>query len=97
VNFFVLAFAFQIQIRGLITRELVLPVLRILAASAVMAAAVWFVSSRMELLTVAGSHSVSLFVAQAFVPITAGIAVYFGVARLLGVEEARTLVRRFRR
>ena len=97
VNFFVLAFAFQIQIRGLITRELVLPVLRILAASVVMAAAVWFVSSRMELLTVAGSHSVSLFVAQAFVPITAGIAVYFGVARLLGVEEARTLVRRFRR
>jgi putative peptidoglycan lipid II flippase len=94
VNFFVLAFAFQHQVRGLLSRELLLPVLRILAASAVMAAVVWLVSSRMELLT---GRSVSMFAVQAFVPIAAGIAVYFGAARVLGVEEARTLVRRFRR
>jgi len=62
-----------------------------------MAAVVWLVSSRMELLTVAGRRSVSLFALQAFAPIAAGIAVYFAAARVLGVEEARTLVRRFRR
>jgi len=97
VNFSVLAIAFQHQLRGLFTRDLVLPVIRIIAASAVMAAVVWLVSSRMELLTVAGRRSVSLFALQAFAPIAAGIAVYFAAARVLGVEEARTLVRRFRR
>jgi putative peptidoglycan lipid II flippase len=94
VNFSVLAFAFQYQIRGLLTRELLLPVLRILAASAIMAGAVWLVSSRTELLA---GKSIPLFAAQAFLPIAAGVAVYFGAARLLGVEEARTLLRRIRR
>jgi len=34
---------------------------------------------------------------KALVPITVGIVVYFGAARLFRVPEARLLVKRFRR
>ena len=50
VNLAVLVLAFEHQVRGLLTRDLLIPVLRILAASAVMAAAVWALTSRMEML-----------------------------------------------
>ena len=94
VNFGVLAFAFQRQIGGLLTREVLVPLMRILAASAVMAAAVWALSRWVETLPPSG---VLMFAVKALVPIGAGIAVYFGAARLFGLEEARVLLRRFRR
>ncbi len=93
-NFSVLAFAFQRQVRGLFTRDLVVPFLKIAAASLVMGAAIWLVSSRLELVHRGGT---AMFAAQAFLPITAGAAVYFAAARAFGVDEARLLVSRFRR
>ena len=59
-----------------------------------MAAALWAVSSRVELLPGAG---VTLFALKAFVPIAVGAAVYFAAARAFGLEEARALVSRLRR
>jgi putative peptidoglycan lipid II flippase len=94
VNFSVLAFAFQRQIHGLFKRDLVLPLVKITVAAAVMGVVVWFVSGWVEARPGTG---VAVFAAKALLPIVAGIAVYFGAARALGVDEARTLVRRFRR
>jgi putative peptidoglycan lipid II flippase len=95
VNFGVLAFAFQRQFGGLLTRELLMPLMRIIAASAVMAAAVWALSRWLETLPPHGGAA--MFVVKALIPIVAGIAVYFGAARVFGLEEARVLLRRFRR
>ncbi|HEY6478083.1 MAG TPA: hypothetical protein VI456_16010, partial [Polyangia bacterium] len=89
-----LAAAFQRQVRRLFTRELVVPTLKILAASAIMGAVTWLVSSRVELLHGAGT---TVFLVKAFVPIAIGAAVYFAAARALGVDEAKTLVSRFHR
>jgi putative peptidoglycan lipid II flippase len=94
VNFGVLALAFQSQVRRLFTRDLVVPTVKIGAASVIMGAATWFVSSRVELLP---GHGTSMFAVKAFLPITAGAAVYFAAARALGLDEAKTLVSRFRR
>jgi putative peptidoglycan lipid II flippase len=93
-NFSVLAFAFQKQFGGLVSRDLLGPLARILAASAVMAVVVWAVSNRTELLAGGG---LTFHLVKALVPITVGAVVYFAAARAFGVEEARTLVRRFRR
>jgi putative peptidoglycan lipid II flippase len=95
VNFSVLAFAFQRSVGGLASRALLAPFARIVAASAVMAAVVWFVSKRVE--AGIGGAGMAVFGVKAFLPIAAGALVYFGAARLFGVEEARLLVRRFRR
>jgi putative peptidoglycan lipid II flippase len=94
VNFSVLAVAFHLRIRRLFTRDLLAPVLKIVVASAVMAAVVWLVSSRVELIARGGT---TMFAVKAFVPIAIGAAVYFAAARALGVDEAKTLVARFRR
>jgi putative peptidoglycan lipid II flippase len=94
VNFTVLAVAFQSRIRPLFTRDLLVPVLKISLASAIMAAVIWFVSARVELLPGAGT---AVFAVKAFIPIALGAVVYFAAARVLGVEEARALVSRFRR
>ncbi len=94
-NCTVLAIAFQRQVHGLFTRDLVIPSLKIGAASAVMAAVIWLVSSRLELLL---QHAgTTIFAVKAFVPIVIGAIVYFATARALGVAEARALVSRFRR
>jgi hypothetical protein len=93
VNFLVLVLAFQYQVRGLLTRDLLVSVLRIVGASAVMAAAVWAVTSRMEMLPGEGT---TFFALKAFVPILAGLPVYFAAARLFRIDEAKTLLRRFR-
>ena len=94
VNFSILAVAFHRRIHRLFTRELVVPVLKIVGASAIMAAALWAVSSRVELLPGAG---VTIFAVKAFLPIAVGAAVYFAAARAFGLEEARTLISRFGR
>ena len=93
-NFTVLTLAFERQVHGLFTRDLVVPFLKIAAAALVMAGAIWLVSSRLELLHRAGT---AMFALKAFVPITVGAIVYFAAARALGVDEARQLVSRFRR
>jgi putative peptidoglycan lipid II flippase len=93
-NFSVLAFSFERQVGGLASRELLAPVGRIFAASAVMAAAVWAASNRLELLPGTGT---AFFLIKALVPVAIGAAVYFAAASAFGLDEARTLVRRFRR
>ncbi|HVY38489.1 MAG TPA: murein biosynthesis integral membrane protein MurJ [Polyangia bacterium] len=93
-NFCVLAIAFQRQIHGLFTRDLVVPFLKILVAAAVMAGAIRLVSSRVEQVQHAGT---AIFAAKAFLPIAVGAAVYFAAARALRLDEARQLVSRFRR
>jgi len=60
----------------------------------VMAAAVWFVSARIETLPGAGT---AMFAVKAFVPISVGAAVYLATARLFGVDEARGVSRLLRR
>jgi putative peptidoglycan lipid II flippase len=94
VNFFVLVLTFERQIRGLVTRDLMIPLLRILAAAAVMAGIVWLVSRRIEALPGAGT---AIFAFKAFVPIGVGAAVYLATARLFGIDEARGFSRLLRR
>jgi putative peptidoglycan lipid II flippase len=94
VNISVLTYAFQRSVHGLLTRDLLLPLFKILTAAAVMAAAVWFTMRFTESLP---GQGVAMFAAKAFVPITVGVVVYFLAARLLRLEEATSLVRRFRR
>jgi putative peptidoglycan lipid II flippase len=93
VNATVLIFAFERQIGGFITRELLVPFTKILVAAVVMAAAVWLASGRVEALPAAGTVGSAI---KAFVPIAVGIVVYFGAARVLRLAEATTMVRRFR-
>jgi len=59
----------------------------------VMAAAVWLASSRVEQLPAAGTVGSAI---KTFVPIAVGIGVYFGTARLLRLQEATALLKRFR-
>ena len=92
VNAGVLVYPFEKQIRGFISRELLLPFAKILLAAGVMAAAVWVVSSRMESLPGGGTVMSAL---KAFVPIFAGVGVYFVAARALRLQEAGALMRRF--
>jgi len=93
VNLTVLLVAFQTQIRGLFTRDFFGGVARIAAASAVMAAAVWLASTRLEPLEIPRLLG---WVIKVFVPVTLGAVVYFGAARALGLDEATALVRRRR-
>jgi len=92
VNLVVLLVAFQIQIRGLFTVDFFSAVARILLASLVMAAVVWFVSARLEPLEL--QPRLFGWIIKVFVPVTLGAVVYFGAARLLRLEEASALVRR---
>jgi putative peptidoglycan lipid II flippase len=93
VNAAVLVFAFEKLIHGFVSRELLLPFAKILAAAGVMAVAVWAASSRLELLPGGGTIDAAI---KAFVPIIIGVGVYFIAARALRLEEAKTLLKRFR-
>ena len=94
MSFTILAFAFHRLVHRLFTRELVVPVLKIGAASAIMATALSAVSARVELLPGAG---LTIFALKAFLPIVIGAAVYFTAARAFGLEEAQALISRLRR
>jgi putative peptidoglycan lipid II flippase len=93
VNAGILVFAFEKLIHGFVSRELLLPFAKILAAAGVMAVAVWAASSRLELLPGGGTIDAAI---KAFVPIIIGVGVYFIAARALRLEEAKTLLKRFR-
>src|SRR4029079_3836732 len=54
VNAAVLVFAFEKQIHGFVSRELLLPCAKILVAAVIMAAAVWGVHAYVERLSIAG-------------------------------------------
>jgi putative peptidoglycan lipid II flippase len=94
VNLLVLVTAFQIQIKNLLTRELFAALARIVGASLAMGVAVYFLSARLELIA---SHALVVRFLKALGPVAAGAAVYFLAAQVLGLDEAQTLVRRFRR
>jgi len=51
------------------------------------------VSARVEQLPAAGTIGSAI---KAFVPIAVGVLVYFGAARVLRLQEATTMLRRFR-
>jgi putative peptidoglycan lipid II flippase len=93
VNAGVLVYAFQKQIGGFVSRDLLVPFAKILVAAGVMAAAVWLTSTRIEQLP---HHGTADSLLKAFVPIVVGVGVYFIVARALRMQEAVTLLKRFR-
>ena len=93
VNLAVLLIAFQLQVRRFFTRELFWALARIAIASAIMAAAVWFLSTRLEPLPLPRLLGWSI---KVVVPIVAGAAIYFLSARVLRLPEASSLVRRLR-
>jgi hypothetical protein len=86
-------FAFEKQIRGFMSRDLLLPFAKILVAAVVMAAAVWVTSAQLERLP---QHGTVDSMIKAFVPIVVGVGVYFFAARTLRLQEATTLLKRFR-
>jgi putative peptidoglycan lipid II flippase len=92
VNLTVLLVAFQLQIRGLFTRDFFGAVTRILLAALVMAATVWFLSARLEPLELL--PRLPSWMLKVLVPVGVGALVYFGVARLLRLDEATALLRR---
>jgi putative peptidoglycan lipid II flippase len=94
MNVLVLVLSFQVQVKGLLTRDLFGALARIAVASAVMGAAVWLLSGRLELIA---SHAISVRLLKALAPVAAGAVVYLAAARLLGLDEAQTLARRLRR
>ena len=55
--------------------------------------AVWATSSRLELLAGHGTVDAAI---KAFVPIIVGVGVYFTTARALKLQEATTLLQRFK-
>jgi putative peptidoglycan lipid II flippase len=94
MNLLVLVVSFQVQVRGLLTREFFAALARIVGASVVMGVVVFFLSRRLELIA---SHALAVRFLKALAPVSAGAAVYFLAARVLGLEEAQTLVKRLRR
>jgi putative peptidoglycan lipid II flippase len=94
VNLAVLVFAFQVEFKNLLTRDLFFALARIVAASAVMGAAVWFLSGRLELIA---DPDLGPRFLKALAPVFVGAGVYFVAARALGLEEAQALLRRVRR
>jgi putative peptidoglycan lipid II flippase len=93
VNLAVLLIAFQVQVRGFFTRDLLSAVARITLASAAMAAVVWFTSTRLEPLAL--PHLLGAMI-KVLVPVTAGAIAYFAAARAFRLPEAQSLLRRFR-
>ncbi|HSZ81200.1 MAG TPA: murein biosynthesis integral membrane protein MurJ [Polyangia bacterium] len=94
VNLAVLVFAYETQVKNLLTRDFFAGVVRILAASAAMGVVVWFLSGRLELIARTG---LAVRLLKAIGPVVVGTVVYFFSARALGLEEAQTLLRRVRR
>jgi putative peptidoglycan lipid II flippase len=93
VNLVILLIAFQRQIGGLITRDLLTALLRILLAAAVMAVAVRLLAPLVDGLPL--PHLAAWSIA-ALVPVVVGAVVYFVAARALRLTEASSLFRRFR-
>jgi putative peptidoglycan lipid II flippase len=94
MNLVVLVGAFQTQVKGLLTRDFFVALARIVGATLIMAAAVWFLSHHLEQLA---GHGLSFRFVKALVPVSAGAAIYYLAAHALGLEEAQTLVHRLRR
>jgi putative peptidoglycan lipid II flippase len=93
LNLTVLLIAFQMQVGGLIDRSIAAAIGRIALAATAMGAAIWPLD-RWLAQVLAGLPGAR--VAGALVPVAVGAGVYFLAARLLGIPEARALVRRFR-
>ena len=91
VNLIVLVLAFQIQVGGLLTRELGASMLRILLSAGAMALVVWQLALRLDGLPL--PHLLAWAVA-ALVPVVVGAVVYFVAARALKLPEATSLLRR---
>ena len=93
VNLAVLLVAFQLQIRQLITVAFLIAVARIVVAAGLMAAAIWPLARWLASVVPAGLGGNAII---ALVPVAVGAGVYFAAARLLGIAEVNTLLRRYR-
>jgi putative peptidoglycan lipid II flippase len=94
VNLAVLVVAFQTSVGGLLSRDVLSALLRIVAASLAMGAAVSVLASALRALPLPRLLS---FAVAALVPVIAGAVVYFAAARLLRLPEVDSLLRRRRR
>jgi putative peptidoglycan lipid II flippase len=93
VNLLVLLGAFQVQIRQLITAPFLGAIARIVAAAAAMGAAIRPLARWLSAVVPAGTAGNAI---TALVPVAVGATIYFVVARMLGLAEATTLLRRYR-
>ncbi len=95
VNFAVLAIAWRRRHGGLGGAGLYRQLARVVAASAVLAAAAWFTARGLEPRLPA--HGFARQLALALVPIATGAAAYFAAARLLGIRELGEIASALRR
>ena len=95
VNASVLLVTFQRRVGGLRGAGLASPLVRMAAAAAIMAPTVWAAAHLME--RFAGTKGLAAQALTGLVPVAAGALVYFGVARLLRIPEARSLIGALRR
>jgi putative peptidoglycan lipid II flippase len=90
VNSGLLAVVFEKQVGGMRGRGLVRAVLRMAVAGAVMAVLAGALASALE--AGLGTRGILAQLATGLLPVAVGVVAYAGVTRLLGVEEASTLL-----
>jgi putative peptidoglycan lipid II flippase len=95
VNATVLLVTFERRVGGLRGAGLASPLMRMAAAAAIMGPAAWAAAQLME--RMAGTSGLAAQALTGLVPVASGALVYFGVARLLRIPEARSLIGALRR
>jgi peptidoglycan biosynthesis protein MviN/MurJ (putative lipid II flippase) len=95
VNATVLFVVFERRVGGLRGSDLGGRLLRIAGASLAMAAIVAWAAA--ELTRVFGTKGIAAHVGVGLIPVVVGVLVYQTLALLLGIPEARTILRLFRR
>jgi putative peptidoglycan lipid II flippase len=95
VNAVVLLVLFERRVGGLRGKGLAGPLARMAAAAAVMGPAVWAAAHITE--RVGGTEGLAAQALTGLVPVGAGAVLYFGLALLLRIPEARTLLGALRR
>lgn len=92
VNLTVLLVALHLQVGRVINGAFLRALVRIVASSAVMAGLLWPLA---RVVTAVLRPGLLASTASVVVPVAVGVTAYFGCARLFGIAEARTLLRRF--
>lgn len=97
MNLAVLVIAFELRYRGLVNRELLGAVARIAIAAGLMGGGVWLVARAVDRVVDTVVPGLVGDLISALVPVSAGAAIYFGLARAFRLSEATALLRRGRR
>jgi len=95
VNAGLLLTVFERRVGGLRGTGLGVRLVRIVAAAAVMAGAAWLLAT--ELARLVGTQGLLAQATLGLVPVVLGVVVYGGLALLLGIPEARTILTLLRR